>query len=96
MYDFEGDVETIFTGADDPGKSGLYDTFRGSQDLPHWQGKHCSSIHLASDGTKFKSFIEPNDTLLFYRKSMCRPQRMVNIQSVNYHIFLMLVNIHFI
>lgn len=78
MYDFTGDFETFFTGETDPTMSGLYDTFRGSTDLPHWEGKHCSNIQNASDGTKFKSFIKDNETLLFFRKSMCRPQRLVS------------------
>ena len=71
MYDFEGDFETFFTGEHDPAMGGLYDTFRGSPDLSQWDGEHCSKIQGASDGTKFKSFIQENETLLFFRKSMC-------------------------
>lgn len=78
MYDFSGDFETFFTGENDSTQAGLYDTFRGSTDLPHWKGEHCSNIQTASDGTKFKSFIKDNETLLFFRKSMCRPQRLVS------------------
>lgn len=77
MYDFSGDYETFFTGSQEPQKSGLYDTYRGSQDLPHWEGDYCSNITGASDGTKFESFLEPNDTVKFFRKSLCRPIRMV-------------------
>lgn len=77
MYDFDGDFETFYTGEKDIRMSGLYDTFRGSPNLPHWNGDHCSNIQGASDGTKFKSFMQENDTLLFFRKSMCRPQRLV-------------------
>lgn len=78
MYDFTGDFETFYTGETNNKLSGLYDTFRGSPDLPHWEGKHCSNIQTASDGTKFQSFIKENETLLFFRKSMCRPQRLVS------------------
>jgi scavenger receptor class B, member 1 len=78
MYDFSGDFETFYTGESDSKLSGLYDTFRGSTDLPQWEGKHCSNIQTASDGTKFQSFIKENETLLFFRKSMCRPQRLVS------------------
>lgn len=89
MYDFNGDFETFFTGEIDSTKSGLYDTFRGSPNLPHWKGEHCSNIQDASDGTKFKSYINENDTLKFFRKSMCRPQRLVSlncfITAVIYH-----------
>jgi hypothetical protein len=87
MYDFDGDFETFYTGDTDNSMSGLYDTFRGSQNLPHWEGDHCSSIQGASDGTKFKSFISDNDTLLFFRKSMCRPQRLVSLIFVQFHTF---------
>ena len=78
MYDFTGDFETFFTGETDISMSGVYDTFRGSTDLPQWKGQHCSNIQGASDGTKFKSFIHEEDQLLFFRKSMCRPQRLVS------------------
>lgn len=79
MYDFNGDFATFFTGKNDIRMSGLYDTFHGSPFLPQWNGEHCSKIQGASDGTKFKSFMQENDTLLFFRKSMCRPQRLVSI-----------------
>lgn len=80
MYDFDGDIETVFTGETDSTASGLIDTYRGSSTLHQWKEPHCSDIHKSSDGTKFKSFITANDTLLFYRKSMCRAQRLVHFQ----------------
>lgn len=79
MYDFDTDYETFYDGAKDPGIAGLYATYRGSPKLPQWDGDHCSNINLASDGTKFKSFIQPNDSVLFFRKSMCRPQNLVSV-----------------
>lgn len=81
MYDFVGDYETFYTGETDARLSGQYDTFMGSKSLQHWEGEHCSNISGASDGTKFQSFIEPEDQLLFFRKSMCRPQRMVSARQ---------------
>lgn len=78
MYDFSGDYETVFTGETDSSVSGLIDTYRGSSQLTQWKEPHCNDIRMSSDGTKFKSFIQPNDTLLFYRKSMCRAQRLVS------------------
>lgn len=94
MYDFTGDFETFFTGERDSRMAGLYDTFRGSTDLPHWDGKHCSNIQNASDGTKFKSFLEEDDELLFFRKSMCRPQRLVSFNEilVSYRLLKILVS----
>lgn len=78
MYDFSGDFSTFYTGETDISLSGLYDTFRGSPNLPQWEGDYCSNIRNASDGTKFKSFIKDDEELLFFRKSMCRPQRLVS------------------
>lgn len=83
MYDFDGDYETMFSGHKNTAISGLYDTYRGSIDLSQWEGEHCSRIQYASDGVKFKSFIEYNETLRFFRKSMCRPQTLV---STNNHL----------
>ncbi|KAL5282474.1 SCRB5 family protein [Megaselia abdita] len=77
MYDFSEDFETFYTGEEDPSISGLYATYKGSPNLSQWSGEHCSSVHLASDGTKFKSYIKKDETILFFRKSMCRPQRLV-------------------
>ncbi|KAK4878304.1 hypothetical protein RN001_010810 [Aquatica leii] len=80
MYDFDGDFETVFTGADDISKTGLLDTYRGSTSLSQWSGV-CGNINKASDGTKFPGDIKPNDTLLFFRKSMCRALTMVRVNT---------------
>lgn len=87
MYDFVGDYETFYTGETDPRMSGLYDTFLGSKNLKQWNEDHCSNIHGASDGTKFKSFVQPDEQLLFFRKSMCRPQRMVSLRFFSIFFF---------
>ncbi|KAL9931002.1 scavenger receptor class B member 1 isoform 2-T2 [Glossina fuscipes fuscipes] len=81
MYDFDSDYETFYTGRSDPSLSGLYATYRGNTDLPNWPEKHCSNIETASDGSKFRSFIKPNDTLKFFRKSMCRPIHLVRADT---------------
>lgn len=73
MMDFNKDYETFYTGVPDARISGLYATYRGSPNLPQWDGDHCSNIEYASDGVKFPSFLQPNDTVKFFRKSMCRP-----------------------
>ncbi|KAL6433299.1 hypothetical protein ACFW04_006469 [Cataglyphis niger] len=78
MYDFDGDFETIYTGETDFRMTGLIDKYNGNVNLPQWTGK-CANVHGASDGVKFPSYIEPNDTLLFFRKSLCRSERMVRI-----------------
>lgn len=80
MYDFDGDYETVYTGEDDVRKAGLIDTYRGSTQLPQWKDR-CGNINKASDGTKFPSYIKPDDQLLFFRKSMCRAQNLVSIHS---------------
>ncbi|XP_046808270.1 scavenger receptor class B member 1 isoform X2 [Lucilia cuprina] len=73
MYDFDNDFETFHTGVPNANVSGLYATYMGKKDLTHWKGDHCSNIEMASDGVKFPSFIQPNDSIKFFRKSMCRP-----------------------
>ncbi|XP_062707788.1 scavenger receptor class B member 1 isoform X11 [Aedes albopictus] len=78
MYDFKDDFETFYTGVGDESLSGLYESYLGSSKLAQWEGDHCSNIRNASDGTKFKSFIKDDEQLLFFRKSMCRAQRMEN------------------
>lgn len=78
MYDFDGDFETIFTGETDIRLAGLIDKYNGDVNLPHWTGK-CANVQGASDGVKFPSYIMPNDTLLFFRKSLCRSERMVRV-----------------
>lgn len=81
MYDFENDFENFYTGTNDQSLSGLYESYLGSSRLVQWEGEHCSNIRNASDGTKFKSFIKEDEQLLFFRKSMCRAQRMVQVGS---------------
>ncbi|XP_034247579.1 scavenger receptor class B member 1-like isoform X1 [Thrips palmi] len=85
MYDFAGDFETDFTGETDVKNSGLIDKYNGRPYLPHWRREEgdgpttCSNVRFASDGTKFNSYIEPNQTLSFFRKSMCRAMPMVRV-----------------
>ncbi|CAH0602037.1 unnamed protein product [Chrysodeixis includens] len=81
MYDFEGDYETVFTGTDDVHISGLIDTYRGSTDLPQWHGKHCSNVQYASDGTKFRGGVTKNESILFYRKSLCRAAPLIPVDE---------------
>lgn len=82
MYDFEGDYETVFTGETNSQLSGLIDTYNGVTDLPHWNGKHCSNLQNASDGTKFKGGVSGNESLSFYRKSLCRTATMVCFNNI--------------
>ncbi|XP_052854701.1 scavenger receptor class B member 1 isoform X1 [Drosophila gunungcola] len=79
MYDFSTDFETFYTGVPNPALSGLYATYRGETKLPQWKQDHCNNIEYASDGTKFKSFIQPNETVKFFRKSMCRPINLYRV-----------------
>jgi len=76
MYDFDGDFETVYTGETDVRLTGLIEKYNGDVNLPQWTGK-CANVQGASDGVKFSSYIKPNDTILFYRKSLCRSARLV-------------------
>lgn len=78
MYDFDGDYETVYDGQKLGFKNiGLIDTYRGSTKIPQWESP-CGDVTGASDGTKFQGYISPNDTLLFFRKSMCRAKALVS------------------
>ncbi|XP_059057666.1 scavenger receptor class B member 1-like [Achroia grisella] len=81
MYDFDGDFETVYTGETDIRFAGLIDTYRGSTDLPQWQGKHCSNVQNASDATKFMGGVGRNDSILFFRKSMCRSALLIPVEE---------------
>lgn len=80
MYNFEGDTSTTYTGMTDIRLSGLLENYNGLPYLPQWQGEHCNNITGASDGTKFPSYIKPNDTLYFFRKSLCRIMPLVSLK----------------
>ncbi|KAJ8933788.1 hypothetical protein NQ314_013824 [Rhamnusium bicolor] len=81
MYDFEGDYETIYTGQKHSLENiGLIEKYSGSTKIPQWDSP-CGDVTGASDGTKFSGFIKPNDTLLFFRKSMCRAKALLKVNE---------------
>ncbi|CAK9816237.1 Scavenger receptor class B member 1 [Anthophora quadrimaculata] len=80
MYDFDGDYETVYTGENDFRRTGLIDKYNGDVNLPQWTGK-CANVNGASDGVKFSSYIQPNDTVLFFRKSLCRSAYMKRVDE---------------
>lgn len=80
MYYFDGDYETVFTGENDVRKAGLLETYNGSPQMPQWASS-CGNIEDASDGTKFQSHVLENDTMKFFRKSMCRPQTLMHVNE---------------
>lgn len=80
MYDFDGDYETVYTGETDGRLTGLIEKYNGAANLPQWSGA-CAKVTGSSDGAKFQSYIKPNDTLRFFRKSLCRSKAMVLIPN---------------
>lgn len=78
MYDFTGDTSTVYTGESDLRYGGLFENYNGLPYLPQWNGAPCNLVQHASDGAKFPSLVKPNDTLLFFRKSLCRSMPMVS------------------
>lgn len=78
MYNFEGDTSTTFTGMSDPRLGGLLDNYNNRPYLPQWEAP-CDRVTYASDGTKFPAYIKPNDSLLFFRKSLCRSMPLVKV-----------------
>ncbi|PSN32018.1 hypothetical protein C0J52_18110 [Blattella germanica] len=83
MYNFDGDFATVFTGEKEVKQAGMIEKYRGLNYLPHWDGEHCQKLEGASDATKFPSLIEKNETLYFYRKSVCRtmPAMFTGVES---------------
>ncbi|XP_065217044.1 scavenger receptor class B member 1-like isoform X2 [Planococcus citri] len=84
MYDFNGDVETTYTGEKDLHLSGILATYNRSPTLPQWEAP-CNKVEGSSDGTKFPTNIKPNETLWFFRKSMCRAVPMVPTGATTTH-----------
>ncbi|XP_066255677.1 scavenger receptor class B member 1-like isoform X2 [Euwallacea similis] len=79
MYDFKGDYETVYTGTKlGINNIGLVATYNGATKIPQWDSP-CGDIQNSSDGTKFPGNIKPNDTLRFFRKSMCRAKSLVRV-----------------
>ncbi|CAH1118615.1 unnamed protein product [Phaedon cochleariae] len=81
MYDFDGDYETVYNGQKLGLENiGLIEKYRGSTKIPQWDSP-CGDISGSSDGTKFAGYIQPNDTLMFFRKSMCRAKKLVKVNE---------------
>ncbi|XP_018562646.1 scavenger receptor class B member 1-like isoform X2 [Anoplophora glabripennis] len=79
MYEFNGDYETVYTGEKHGLKNiGLIEKYSGSTRIPQWESP-CGDVTGSSDGTKFPGYIQPNDTLLFFRKSMCRAKELIKV-----------------
>lgn len=83
MYDFDGDVSTFYTGEKNLALSGLLATYNRAPKLPQWD-LPCGVVKDSSDGTKFQSLIKENDTLLFFRKSLCRAMPLVSLTNPGY------------
>lgn len=81
MYDFTGDVSTTYTGQGDVKKSGLFASYNRRPYLPQWD-LPCGNVDGASDGTKFPTYIKPEDELLFFRKSLCRAVPMERVSDI--------------
>ncbi|XP_060533282.1 scavenger receptor class B member 1 isoform X2 [Cylas formicarius] len=81
MYEFSGDYETFYTGQKDGIKNiGLLDKYNGQIRIPQWESP-CGDVTGASDGTKFPGNIQPDEKLLFFRKSMCRAKELVRVNE---------------
>lgn len=78
MYNIEGDFSTTFTGETDYRITGLLDKFNGRTTLPQWPYP-CNNVTGASDGSKFNALLKGNETLVFFRKSLCRSIEMVRM-----------------
>lgn len=86
MYDFDGDVSTTYTGDPDLHQSGILATYNRLPHLPQWEAP-CNKLEGSSDGTKFPTMMAPNESLSFFRKSMCRSMPMVSSRVLSTYIF---------
>ncbi len=77
MYDFSGDVSTTYTGEFDNHLSGILATYNRLPYLPQWEAP-CNALQGSSDGTKFPTGIKNNETIRFFRKSLCRSMPLVS------------------
>lgn len=62
-------------------KAGTFAVYNNATTLKHWKAP-CNEFDGSSDAVKFPAEIQPNQTLLFYTKSMCRAIPMVSVFSV--------------
>ncbi|XP_025412852.1 scavenger receptor class B member 1-like isoform X2 [Sipha flava] len=85
MYEFTGDSATVYTGEDDVKKSGIIENYNTRPYLPQWPAAPCNTVTGASDGTKFPSMLSPDDTPMFFRKSLCRSMPMVRTTDMMIH-----------
>ena len=81
MYDFDGDVSTTYTGQTDLHLSGILATYNRDSVLQQWEAP-CNKLEGSSDGTKFPTGVKANESLRFFRKSMCRSVPMVSMHKL--------------
>lgn len=73
----EGQVFTVYTGETNPHLAGVFATYNRLPYLSQWPSAPCNKVEGASDGGKFPTNIEPNETLWFFSPSMGRAMPMV-------------------
>ncbi|KAL4711240.1 hypothetical protein ACJJTC_019081 [Scirpophaga incertulas] len=65
------DLVTMFSGAADMARYGVFERYNARDKLPHWTTDECNSI-AGGDGSIFPPHITRNDTLAVYDKDLCR------------------------
>ncbi|KAK6633668.1 hypothetical protein RUM44_004275 [Polyplax serrata] len=66
------DFVTIYTGEDDPSKTGIVVSYDGKTSLNYWNSAECNRID-GTDGTIYPpALVHPNSTLYVYSKDLCR------------------------
>nr|XP_018914564.1 PREDICTED: scavenger receptor class B member 1-like [Bemisia tabaci]XP_018914565.1 PREDICTED: scavenger receptor class B member 1-like [Bemisia tabaci]XP_018914566.1 PREDICTED: scavenger receptor class B member 1-like [Bemisia tabaci]XP_018914567.1 PREDICTED: scavenger receptor class B member 1-like [Bemisia tabaci] len=70
-HNFKDEV-TVFMGPENSRRFFTMEHFNGSPRLNHWRNETCDSVYGATEGVAYHQFITKNDTLRYFRKTMCR------------------------
>lgn len=72
MYlDFRDEV-TVYIGPENVKKFFTMDKFHGSDRFNYWPDEICDSVKTATEGVIYPQFLTRNDSLSYFRKTMCR------------------------
>lgn len=69
--DFRDDV-TVYIGPENARRFFTMNQFHGSPRFGYWSGEKCDTVEGATEGVVYPQYLTRNDTLKYFRKSICR------------------------
>ncbi|XP_049766991.1 scavenger receptor class B member 1-like [Schistocerca cancellata] len=69
--DFRDNV-TVFIGPENARRFFTMDQFHGSPRFGYWSGEKCDAVAGATEGVVYPQYLTKNDTLKYFRKTICR------------------------